>query len=318
MPEDSFRADRPPLVELRAIELHAADLTATLGADAPLARVQAALAQAGQWLALDGDPSLPVGELIEQNSTGPLRLGYGAWRDLLLGVQFINGRGELITAGGRTMKNVAGYDLTKFMVGSAGVFGRIVSATVRTYRKPAGALLARFAADGQIVGRLMSTSLRPQWAMLRPGALCCGYLGDQATIDYYRRALLSAEPLEIRAVTLEQEAQERSAWWGGAGDQMEWRASVPPSRIADFVTLAKVSDWVADAAFGVVVGPAATKAGLTALREAATLIGGAIRFHGGQATPEFSTNPAERRIIERLKLAFDPDGKLNLLPWLTR
>ena len=58
-----------------------------------------------------------LGRLVEHNSSGPLRLGYGAWRDLLLGCQFHNGRGELITAGGRTVKNVAGYDLTKFMVG---------------------------------------------------------------------------------------------------------------------------------------------------------------------------------------------------------
>ena len=77
----------------------------------------------------------------EQNSTGPLRLGYGAWRDLLLGVQFTNGRGELITAGGRTVKNVAGYDLTKFMVGSHGVFGRLVTITTRTYRRPDRALV---------------------------------------------------------------------------------------------------------------------------------------------------------------------------------
>ena len=66
---------------------------------------------------------------LEMNSTGPLRLGFGAWRDLLLGAQFYNGRGELITAGGRTVKNVAGYDLTKFMVGQRGVFGRLLTLT---------------------------------------------------------------------------------------------------------------------------------------------------------------------------------------------
>src|SRR6185437_6903942 len=123
---------------------HQRDMTATFAAEVTLEKARAELAKIGQWIAIDGDPGSPIGELIAFNSTGPLRLGYGAWRDLLLGVQFTNGRGELISAGGRTMKNVAGYDLTKFMVGSAGVFGKIVAATVRTYRRPQGALLARF------------------------------------------------------------------------------------------------------------------------------------------------------------------------------
>src|SRR5688500_14037026 len=99
-------------------------MSATIAADVTLAQVQNALAPTGQWLPIDGQPDLPIGQLVETNSSGPLRLGYGHWRDLLLGAQFHNGSGDLITAGGRTVKNVAGYDLTKFMVGHRGVFGR--------------------------------------------------------------------------------------------------------------------------------------------------------------------------------------------------
>src|SRR5687767_4207407 len=109
------------------------DMYAIVAADVALARVQETLAAKGQWLPIDGDPNTTVGQLIETNSTGPLRLGYGHWRDLLLGAQFTNGRDELISAGGRTMKNVAGYDLTKFMVGQRGVFGKLVTITTRTY-----------------------------------------------------------------------------------------------------------------------------------------------------------------------------------------
>src|SRR5438128_2074404 len=136
-----FRPNRQPLVFPGDIDHHVADMTATMAADVTLAAVQAKFESTEQWLPIDGDPSLPVGQLVENNSTGPLRLGYGAWRDLLLGAQFANGRGELITAGGRTMKNVAGYDLTKFMVGQGGVFGKIVSITTRTYKRPTGAIL---------------------------------------------------------------------------------------------------------------------------------------------------------------------------------
>src|SRR3954467_1530720 len=90
-----FRPDRAPLVAPGAIEAHDRDMTATFAADVTLAAAQARLAELGQWLPVDGDPARPLGHLVETNSTGPLRLGYGAWRDLLLGCQYTNGRGEL-------------------------------------------------------------------------------------------------------------------------------------------------------------------------------------------------------------------------------
>src|SRR5436305_5851366 len=111
------RPDRTRIVASGQIEHHVADLTATFSADVTLAAAQAKLGEAGQWLPIDGGADETLGQLVERNSTGPLRLGYGAWRDLLLGAQFTNGRGELISAGGRSVKDVAGYDLTKFIVG---------------------------------------------------------------------------------------------------------------------------------------------------------------------------------------------------------
>src|SRR6478735_6813685 len=139
------RPPREPLVPPGGFELFARDMTATFSADCTLRLAQEKLGEIGQWLPVDGDPDATLGSLVERNSSGPLRLGFGAWRDLLLGAQFTNGRGELISAGGRTVKNVAGYDLTKFMVGQRGVFGTLVSITTRTYKLPAGAILATFA-----------------------------------------------------------------------------------------------------------------------------------------------------------------------------
>src|SRR5207302_9923631 len=128
-----------------------------------LEAVQQKLATADQWLPIDGYPSRTVAELVERNSTGPLRLGYGAWRDLLLGAQFTNGQGELITVGGQVIKNVAGYDLTKFMIGQHGIFGRLVTITTRTYKSPDAALLATFPPDLRKLNVLLVTSCRPQW-----------------------------------------------------------------------------------------------------------------------------------------------------------
>src|SRR5207248_5943178 len=137
----------PPLVSPGQIEHHITDLSATFSAEVTLAEAQETLRKNDQWLPIDGDPHTRLSALVERNSTGPLRLGFGGWRDLLLGVQFSNGAGELITAGGRTVKNVAGYDLTKFMVGQYGIFGKVVTLTSRAYKAPDAALLVRFDPD---------------------------------------------------------------------------------------------------------------------------------------------------------------------------
>ena len=133
-------------------------MTATIAADVTLRQLQETLAaRPANGCRSTATSEATVGQLVEINSTGPLRLGYGAWRDLLLGAQFTNGRGELITAGGRTVKNVAGYDLTKFMVGQRGVFGKLVTITTRMYKQPAGAIVATFPAQGE-AGRTIAPS----------------------------------------------------------------------------------------------------------------------------------------------------------------
>src|SRR5688572_334551 len=207
------RPQREPLIPPGGVEHHVRDMTATFAADVTLAHAQEQLAQHGQWLPIDGEPSAPLGRLVESNSTGPLRLGYGAWRDLLLGCQFTNGHGELITAGGRTVKNVAGYDLTKFMVGQHGIFGRVVTITVRTYRKPAAALLATFEPHVRHLSALLTTSARPQWSVLTADALLCGYLGDARTVSFYETELTRHRPVRIERRSVEDDVRLRQGIW---------------------------------------------------------------------------------------------------------
>src|SRR6059036_31063 len=92
-----FRPSHAPLVAPGGMDCFARDMTVTISADVTLSAAQTKLAEFNQWLPIDGDVQSALGELVENNSTGPLRLGYGGWRDLLLGVQFLNGKGELIT-----------------------------------------------------------------------------------------------------------------------------------------------------------------------------------------------------------------------------
>ena len=307
---DTARTDRKPLVESGQIEHHVADLSATFAADVTLASAQTKLRASNQWLPIDGDPNATLGSLVERNSTGPLRLGFGAWRDLLLGAQFTNGAGELITAGGRTVKNVAGYDLTKFMVGQYGIFGKLVTLTTRTYKAPEHALVAMFDPDVKTLNTLLTTPCRPQWAVLTTDALRCGYLGDRVTIDFYERSVPQYQAREVVRHTLDDDIAVRARLW----QARSFRASVPPSRIAEFVRMSGVTDWSADAAFGVLIGACPTNA-RDALHKAAGIAGGSAIFFDDSGTVEnLLLDAGVSSLIHRLKASFDPDGKLSPLP----
>lgn len=315
---DSFRPNREPWVAPGQFQLHARDMTATFSAEVPLREAQRALGEIDQWVPIDGNGDTNLGQLVERNSTGPLRLGYGAWRDLLLGLQFENGRGDLITAGGPVVKNVAGYDLTKFLVGSAGIFGRIKALTVRTWRRPGGAIRAIHAPDVRILSRLMPGPLKPQWAMLSRNDLQLGYLGDEPTLQYYREHMKQSEPREMIEQSFADDVAHRAATWRASGETV-FRVSLPPARLNELPAALPDCDWIADAAFGIVLGSA--PADRSVMSATFAKLSGTVAFwKATDSAPlvDVSTNPIERQIIERLKVAFDPENKLNPLPWSIR
>ncbi|MEX2213986.1 MAG: FAD-binding oxidoreductase [Phycisphaeraceae bacterium] len=118
------------------LEHYTRDLTVRAAAGITLAALQAALKPTNQFVPLDADDDITLGEIIHHNMYGPLRVAYGSIRDLLLGLHYIDGDGRDIHVGGRTVKNVAGYDVTRFMVGSLGELGIVHEATLRTYAIP--------------------------------------------------------------------------------------------------------------------------------------------------------------------------------------
>lgn len=118
---------------------HAAgDLTVTVEAGMRLADLQAVLARANQFLPID--PAYPeqatIGGIVATADTGALRQRYGGIRDLLLGITFVRADGQIAKAGGRVVKNVAGYDLMKLMTGSWGTLAAITQVTLRVYPRP--------------------------------------------------------------------------------------------------------------------------------------------------------------------------------------
>ena len=296
---EEYRPPREPLVGPGGVEVFQRDMTVTVAADVPLRVVQERLAEVRQWLAIDGNPALPIGRLVEINSSGPLRLGYGAWRDLLLGCQFRSARGELITAGGRTVKNVAGYDLTKFMVGQQGMFGDVVTITARTYRRPVGALLLEREPDVRHVRELLTTPLRPQWAILTSDRLRMGYLGDEAALAFW------SSKVNGERRSLERDTEDRLNLFSRPYDHgLTFRASVPPARLRDFARTASANSWAADAAFGIVRG-CCDETALPALRDAAAAIGGKLWRESGESIDAVTAgNPVQKQLLCRLREAF--------------
>lgn len=112
------------------------DLTLTVEAGVPLATVQAKLAEVGQFLAIDPLYAGTVGGLVATGAAGSLRQRYGGVRDMVLGVEFVRSDGEKAKAGGRVVKNVAGYDLMKLLTGSQGSLAILTQVTLRLYPQP--------------------------------------------------------------------------------------------------------------------------------------------------------------------------------------
>jgi len=298
---------RPPrelLVQPGAIDHHIADLTVTASTDIALAALQQALGQHDQWLPIDGDPQLPLGRLVETNSSGPLRLGFGAWRDLLLGCQFTTSSGKLITVGGRTMKNVAGYDVTKFMVGQHGIFGKLLTLTSRSYKRPAAALLARMPYDVAKVSRLLTTACRPQWAMAREGTIYCGYLGDDAAIRFYESSLGTYEATDLKRWTLADDVGFRATNWLGNRRATLFRASVPPAKTLDFMQQVSDPTSAADPIFGIVVGSCSIGAESGAMEKAAEQFGGSIVFDDPARESFSGASGVRLHLLKRLQSAF--------------
>jgi glycolate oxidase FAD binding subunit len=151
----------------RVREHNPGDFTAVLESGVTLADAQAVFASAGQWLAVD-PPVMPrsgtIGGLVATADSGPSRHRYGAMRDLIIGITVVLSDGTVASAGGKVIKNVAGYDLGKLFTGSYGTLGFIASVAVRLHPRPTGTVTLSAGTDdpaqlGRVAVRLAQAPL---------------------------------------------------------------------------------------------------------------------------------------------------------------
>jgi glycolate dehydrogenase FAD-binding subunit len=143
----------------RIVEHNAGDLTAVLEPGVPLARAQETFAGEDQMLALDPpDPGgTTIGGLVATADSGPLRSRYGGARDLVVGITVALSDGTVARAGGKVIKNVAGYDIAKLFAGSYGTLGAILELSVRLHPlAPGTATAAGGTTDGAALARAAS------------------------------------------------------------------------------------------------------------------------------------------------------------------
>jgi glycolate oxidase FAD binding subunit len=257
------------------LEHEAGDLTCTVEAGVRLSRLDAALARHGQRLSLDppGDPT--VGSVLATNASGPLRHRFGAPRDLVLGVTLVLADGTLASAGGKVVKNVAGYDLARLVCGSRGRLGLIARASFRLHPVPRATRTLVVATDDpvSVVAALRRSQLEPSALdVLHPGRVAVLFEGAERAVEAQlsrARALVGGEGA---GAEVWDEARSRQGAARG-------RVRFDPGRLGD--VLLGLSEAVVRPASGVAYVP--------------------------HDTPE-DTSETVQRLVDSVRLALDPTG----------
>jgi glycolate oxidase FAD binding subunit len=263
----------------RILEHEAGDLTCTVEAGIRLSALNDSLAEAGQRLSLDppGDPT--IGACLAAALSGPRRHRFGTPRDLVLGVTLVLADGTVANAGGKVVKNVAGYDLGKLVCGSRGTLGLIARVSLRLHPLPAAARTVLVETDdgAAVVAALRGSQLVPSAIdVLHPGGVAVLFEGGETAVE--------AQLLTARSLVGGREAGDE-VWVESRERQADARSVTrfPPGELA--ARLAELEPGsVVRAGSGVAYGP---------------------KVESPQAL-----SPSLAALHERLRRAFDPKGIL--------
>ena len=264
----------------RILEHEAGDLTCTVEAGIRLSVLQDALGEHGQRLSLDppGDPS--VGALLARNLSGPLRHRFGAPRDLVLGVTLVLADGTIASAGGKVVKNVAGYDLARLVCGSEGRFALIARVSLRLHPLPKAERTLAVETDDapSAISALLGSQLQPSALdVLHPGGILVLFEGSPRAVE----AQVAAAQGLVGGVEVEAEA-----WDVSRRRQAEARGRVR-------------------------FDPGALGETLADLREAVVRPAAGVAYTADEApSGELSPQGIQTLLVERIQRELDPNGVL--------
>lgn len=326
------------------IEYEPADLTVTVQAGVTMGRLQSLLGQRGQFLPLEASPESTVGGVLAAGLSGPSSHAYGLPRDWLIGCRVAHADGRITKAGGRVVKNVAGYDMTKLYVGSLGTLGVIVEATFKvaplppaqeTVLVPATSLQA--ASDAVFAAHDRGLAIRAVAVLDAAAGHACGVdapalaafwlAGSAAAVDRTRRELSG---LTGEGATLEGAGSGR--WWARlneppAGPETVLRVSLLPAQSVPFMERVsavagesgcRAIAYPTTGAVLATIGPAPPDSLATAVAQARRL---AVEAGGSLIVTSAPRDVKERvdvwgelqalDLMRRLKQQFDPKGTLS-------
>ena len=304
------------------VEYVPGDLTLTARAGTTLAELEHATRQHGQWLPLApwGSAASTLGATLSTATAGPYAAAFGLPRDAVLGLEFVTGAGDVVRAGGRVVKNVAGFDLTRLLIGSWGTLGVITEATVRLRSLPqVSRTIAIMVADdspasladiGAVVRKL---PFAPFVCELVNGAMARALgLGERTTLLVELGGNATAVAAQLDAFRALDAATDAPAGTierlrGADAGMATWRVSSRPTQFPQ--------SWaIAGRTTGVLLHGSMTRGVVRAAAAAASIPGapGARVIVERLPGHAWASRPAPGDpLAESVRVRFDPDGILN-------
>lgn len=289
------------------------ELVVTVRAGTPLAELEASLAEHNQLLPFEPPhfgAGATVGGAIAAGIAGPRRVAAGSIRDFVLGASLIDGRGDVLSFGGRVMKNVAGYDMARVLAGSLGTLGMLVDVSLKVLPKPVAERTLRFEIDeASAIRQLNEWGGQPlpiSASAWLAGTLWLRLSGARAAVDA-AQARLGGSVVDAADRWWTDLREQRHPFFQTGGQKTLWRLAVPPTT-PPLGLGAPLIEWHGGQRW--VVGDLP----VDEVRARCAAVGGhATRFRGGDASiPAFQPlDPVLARLNVRLKAEFDPAGIFN-------
>ncbi|MFM7294122.1 MAG: glycolate oxidase subunit GlcE [Burkholderiales bacterium] len=300
------------------IDYQPRELVLTVRAGTPLAEIESLMDQEGQILPFEPphfSAGATIGGTVAAGLSGPRRAYAGAVRDFVLGTRIINGKGEDLRFGGRVIKNVAGYDVSRLMVGALGTLGVLLDLSFKVLPKPASEVTLRFEMDeSSAIRRLNEWAGQPlplsaSWWL--DGVAMVRLSGTNAGVAAAKQKLGGEQVSHTEAAEVWRSVRDHQHAFFQTAEQTStplWRLSVPATTSMLALGSKQLHEW------GGALRWLAADVDADALRAKIAAVGGhaTLMYTRGSMARVF--HPLEGKLAElnrNLKVAFDPANVLN-------